>query len=313
MRIGIIDLGTNSIRFSIYEINYNLEKKIIYKDKLMVRLGRGLFVNRYLDAVSVRRTLAALSQYKRMAAHYGVRELRAYGTCALREANDSQKFVRMVKHFTGIKLNVISGRIEGRLIACGILANQRRLTGRFALVDIGGGSTEVTLCREKRILRGASFNLGAARLQQIFLKKSPPTEESIQALRLFVQKTLYREFKKNRWPKVKRVVGSSGTIKTIVKIIQKRRGKKNKISTKMICRVNSKMKTYDLNKLKKIPGMDKDRADMILSGGIILEEVLKCLGAKYLTRTEFSLRDGILYEELRRGKGGDGVKKAWNY
>lgn len=299
MRIGIIDLGTNSIRFSIFEVDYHSRVKEIYKDKLMVRLGHELFVKYRLDPVAVRRTVAALSQYKKIADMYGVRRLRAFGTCALREARDSGRFIKMVKQLTGIDINVISGKREGDLIASGILMNQKRLSGRLALIDIGGGSTEVSLCSGKRILRSASFNFGAARLQQMFLKKSPPSLDSVQLTRLFLQNALNKEFRKKRWLKVKRVFGSSGTVKTYIKVIQKKYGRKKPVSIKMICRVNKKFESYDLGKLKDVSGIDKERVDIILSGGIILEEIMRALGARYLKRTEYSLRDGILVEELK--------------
>ena len=295
MRVAIIDLGTNSVRFDVHQLGPGDQVKELHREKLMVRLGQGVFTEGKLDRNAIRRTLQAFSSFKETASRLHAKRIVAFGTSALREAKDSQSFLALIKKRTGIDIRVISGEEEARLIAGGILVNVSQIKGTFALVDIGGGSTEISICRGKTVLRSHSFQLGTARLQQVFLKKSPP--KSIEPMRQYIRDVLIPKMTSEKWPHVDRVIGSSGTIKALAKIARKAGGGRTLVRGHL-SKLIEEMKIMTTTQLLGLPGMEPRRVDMILAGGVLLEECAYAVGAKKILSTDFSLRDGILAEEI---------------
>lgn len=312
MRVAIIDLGTNSVRFDVHQIGTKNQVRLLHREKLMVRLGQGVFTLGKLNPEAIRRTLQAFISFQRTASEFRVDRMVAFGTSALREASDGKRLLATIREKTGIEIRVISGVEEAKLIARGILKNEKPLKGRFGLIDIGGGSTEISICRGKILSHSASFSLGTARLQQVFLRSSPPKplsgsdENPIEPLRNYIRSVLLTKMLSERWPKVDRMIGSSGTVRAIAKLIKK--GKSTK-ATKTLERDDLKklvrqMSGMTTTELLGMPGMESKRVDMILAGAILLEECMNITGAKKVISTEFSLRDGIL-EEQRQAVSSD--------
>ncbi len=297
MRLGIIDLGTNSVRFDVRELT-SKKKKTLHSERIMVRLGQGFFLKGELDPQAVDRTAKALTHFHEVAQEFNVGKIVAFGTATLREAPDADKTIAEIQKKSGIKVRVISGEEEARLIALGVLSNEKTPNSRFAVVDIGGGSMEVSICKDRKSEICDSFPLGAARLQQIFLKRSPPRPEAIQALREHIRAIMLEEGKEHKWPKVKTIVGSSGTIKALGRMLRKR-GAKPGFTKDQLSELVRKMSTMTTMELLGMPGLESKRVDMILAGALLLEEAMRFLGAIRVIPTEFSLRDGILIEESR--------------
>lgn len=320
MRIAIIDLGTNSVRFDVHQLGPGRLSRLLHREKLMVRLGQGVFVDGKLDAEAQRRTLHAFESFSHTCSELRVDRTVAFGTSALREASDGTRLLEQIKEQSGIEVRVISGAEEAKWIARGILAHERETGGKFALVDIGGGSTEISICRGSQVLHSESFPLGTARLQQVFLKSSPPATRSgerdpIDSLRVYLRAALLPKMIAEEWPKVDRVIGSSGTIKALEKIIEKDNGfgdgpkkKKSKKSKKAkasrltrdaLREMVEEMSEMNTAQLLGMPGMESKRVDMILAGGVLFEECLRAVGAKKFSFTPYALRDGILEEEMQ--------------
>jgi exopolyphosphatase/guanosine-5'-triphosphate,3'-diphosphate pyrophosphatase len=308
MRLGIIDLGTNSVRFDVHEIQASGQFKNLHREKLMVRLGQGVFIDGRLDESARQRTLQAFLSFRATARELDVQRIVAFGTSALRESVDGAKFISSLRKRTGIDIRIISGEDEARLIALGILKNEPKIQGRCALVDIGGGSTEISVCNGKKVLKSASFELGTARLHQVFLKSSPPKiakkgeDPPISKLRKYIRQVMEPVLEADDWPKVSRIIGSSGTVRALEKIQKRREGQKrakpgfSRRELKVWIREMSLMNT---TQLLGIPAMEAKRVDMILAGAILLDEIMAVIGAKKVFSTEYSLRDGILEEERR--------------
>lgn len=307
MRIGIIDLGTNSVRFDVHLIGQRGQVRLLHREKLMIRLGQGVFLDHKLDSAAIHRTVQAFTSFRRTANLLHAEKVIAFGTSALREATDADNLIQIIRRRTGIGIRVISGQEEAQLIATGILSNEQSLKGQFGLVDIGGGSTEISICEGKKVLQSASFQLGAARLQQVFLKKSPPGtaqpragDSPIHSFRKYVKSILLPKMIAEEWPKVTHIIGSSGTIRAVERILKKTGDNSGGgISRKDLEKLIQSMTTMSRSALLRIPGMEPKRVDMILSGAILLEECMIAVGAKSLITTGFSLRDGILDREIR--------------
>lgn len=295
MRIAVIDLGTNSVRFDVHDISPSGEVVTLFRDKIMVRLGQDVFLTRRLNPEAAHRTVHAFRIFRRALERLHVSKTIALGTSALREATDGGLFVRTVAAKTGIQIKVISGKEEARLIALGILKNEKLPKGRVALLDIGGGSTEISICSQGKVLHAESFALGTARLQQIFLKHSPPKKSDFKNMREHVGAMIHR--KSSKWPHVDVMLGSSGTVKALLKILRNDVGKKG-IPLSAISKLVEKMSQMSPAELLRIDGMESKRVDMILAGTTLLEEAMRTVGAKHILPTTFSLRDGILAEQI---------------
>jgi exopolyphosphatase/guanosine-5'-triphosphate,3'-diphosphate pyrophosphatase len=296
MRVAIIDLGTNSVRFDVHALGGKEKAKLLHREKIMIRLGQGVFLKGRMDPSATTRALAAFDHFRTLADSMKVRKIVAFGTSALREAQDSGDFVEMVKERSGIEIKVISGQEEAKLIALGVLTNETPPKGRFALVDIGGGSTEISIARGRRTMQGDSFPVGTARLQQVFLKRSPPRAASIKQLRGYIQNILSQKMTLENWPKVPAILGSSGTVKAVAKILAK---KEESFSVGDLSELVEDLATMNTSQLLDVPGMEAKRVDMILAGAVLLEEIALRLGATRIYPTDFSLRDGIMEEEER--------------
>lgn len=297
-RLGIIDLGTNSVRFDVHEIHPRGGTQLLHREKLMVRLGESVFLTGKLHRNAVRRTLQAFSSFQHTASDLKVGKIVAFGTSALREATDSEKLLRGIRSTVGIDVKVISGKEEAKLIAAGILSHERSLKGTFGLVDIGGGSTEISVCRNGKILYSESFPIGVARLQQLFLKKSPPDAQAIRQLRRHVRGLLRATLKSGNWPAVDRVIGSSGTVRALSRMSKKTFGTRY-LTPGNLKKIIRTMEPLGPAELETLPGMEPKRVDLILAGALLFDECLRALGAKKVTSTDYSLRDGILDQELR--------------
>lgn len=301
-RLAIIDLGTNSVRFDVYRLSTSKIEQI-FRGKSMIRLGDGVFSTGKLSQEGMNRGLQAFIRFRQIMQEMKVDRVVVFGTSALRTASNAQTFVKAVKERTGISIRIISGSEEGRLIATGILSNITPPHGHFLLVDIGGGSTEVSVCYGKRILACRSLNLGASRLQQQYLKSSPPKivkgkMDPVLKLRSDIKnelKVLSALVKK--YP-VRTVVGSSGTIRNISRILKKL-GRSRKPMYRMdIAAMNSEIQGMTRDQLRRLPGLESKRIDIILAGSILLEEILHSANARQIYYTSFALRDGILYESV---------------
>ncbi len=318
MRLAIIDLGTNSVRFDVHQLGPGRQSRLLHREKLMVRLGQGVFLDGKLDAEAQRRTLHAFESFSHTCTELGVDRTVAFGTSALREASDGGRLLEQIKEQSGIEVRVISGAEEARWIARGILAHESGTNGKFALIDIGGGSTEISICRGSQVLHSESFPLGTARLQQVFLKASPPAakpgeRDPVDALRVYLRSVLLPKMIAEEWPKVDRVIGSSGTIKALEKLIEKDNGlgdgpkKKKKAKKSKAAKLTrdalkdmvEDMSGMNTAQLLGMPGMESKRVDMILAGGVLFEECLRAVGAKRFSFTPYALRDGILEEEMQ--------------
>ncbi|MDR3606320.1 MAG: Ppx/GppA phosphatase family protein [Oligoflexia bacterium] len=295
MRIGIIDLGTNSVRFDVRQLGPGTRTRQLHREKIMIRLGQGVFLNGKLDRSAVQRTLHSFRRFKRIATGYKVSKIIAFGTSALREVSDRDRFLELLFRETGIQVRVISGLEEAQLISLGISTKEKLGKKPVALVDIGGGSTEISVCRGKKMLHAHSFLLGTARLQQVFLKKIPPNEGSIEELRQHIRASLSQVITAGHWPKVEGIVGSSGTIKALAKILGTegtRTVERSALSDSVAA-----MSSMTTTELLGISGIESKRVDMILAGAILFEEIMHFLSVKKARTTEYSLRDGILAEE----------------
>ncbi len=298
MRVGLVDLGTNSVRYDIYELGARGKVKTLHSNKEMIRLGHNVFSTGRLDPKAIRRLLRSFRDYRSLTEDYGVERIAAFATSALREARDGQRVKKLIHHETGIRVRVISGNEEARLIALGVQNNERRCRGRYTLIDIGGGSTELIVCRGRSVLERGSLKLGVARIQEVYLKGSSPRHIAA-AYRYFARVRAGGAARELGRHQVDRAIGSSGTVKALSKILKRTHGEAE-IRRTSLAELRYEMTGKTRSQLLRFPGMTERRVDLILAGALILEECMELVGAKSVVPTPFALRDGLLEEILRK-------------
>lgn len=298
MRFGIVDLGTNSIRLFIFEC---LKKRceLLVREKMMVRLGDGVYDSGKLNADAMQRTLKAFSHFHDLLDDYGVDKIRCVATSALRVASNSKKFKRKVYAKTGFEIEVISPEEEAELIALGVTSHVDLPDKKVVLIDMGGGSTEVSLCKGSKALISRSIPIGAARGQQLFLKTVPPAKGGEAALREHVDELLAEIFFDPPFKSARLAIGSSGSIRAFSRIYEFNTCHARVFTRRFLRDATIDLSQYTRKQLQTVPGLEARRIDLITSAGIILHQIMRYFDVHKLQVTKYALKDGILVRMLK--------------
>jgi exopolyphosphatase/guanosine-5'-triphosphate,3'-diphosphate pyrophosphatase len=222
-----IDIGSNSCRLKIARVAAH-QLKTLHEDREVTRLGASVFECGLISPQAMEATLQALKRFQRAVQLRGVDQIRVVATSAMRDARNGQVFQAMVKAETGWEMEIISGLEEARLIHLGVMGSgdgqsesqakpesesvaESGATGRVLLVDLGGGSCEITLSERKRIKETVSLPLGAVRLTQEFLPSDPAPAEGLARMRQLIDRELRRAHGRIRPLNITQVIGTSGT------------------------------------------------------------------------------------------------------
>lgn len=298
MKVALIDLGTNSARLFIYRLRNDGKWLKIRKLKEMVRLGDDLFEFGQLSSEACERTVRVFELFAAQMRIYEPNKVVSYATSAMRTAENAQELKQAIADRTGIEIETISGEREAELIAKGVCSVIELPKEPLVFIDIGGGSTEISLANGSDILMSKSLDLGAGRNQQLFLKSVPPVPDGemqgVAALRQHTRAVLKDNFPKKFVASL--AVGTSGSIRAINRINSKRNHSKYEFKKSFLSKLIEEMKPMTKEELLNLPRLEEKRADLILSGGIILEECLDFFSVKNVYVSSVALKDGVLEE-----------------
>ncbi|MCC5952353.1 MAG: Ppx/GppA family phosphatase [Acidimicrobiia bacterium] len=309
--LAALDIGTNSFhlvvaRFADGTTNF----EVIAREKEMVRLGSGSGDMKDLEDDAIDRGIEALTRFRRVAEIHDA-SLYAVATSAVREAENADVFLRRASDEAGVEIEVISGMEEARLIHLGVLQAVPVYDRRLLLVDIGGGSTELLVGEQGATLASGSFKLGALRLTRRFFRTESLHPSAVDSCRRFVRSALSPMTREVQHHGFEVGVGSSGTISAIVAMAHARRGDEapRTFNNAVLTRKEVKAVVRDLiaadsiEARRRLPGVDPSRADILLAGGIILEQVMGEMGMAELVYSDYALREGALLDALERRRG----------
>jgi exopolyphosphatase/guanosine-5'-triphosphate,3'-diphosphate pyrophosphatase len=309
MRIAAIDIGTNSVHMIVVRVRPDLSFEVVDREKAMVRLGAGGLDGRALTAEGMTAALQALSKFKRLAESHRVDEILAAATSATREARNGGEFLARVERDTGIRPRVISGAEEARLIHQAAVYGVDVAGGRAVVIDIGGGSVEITLGTATTIQLARSFKIGAIRLTERFVHSDPLSARDERKLVKQILGEIDRYCEQIVAVGFDRVIGTSGTILSVGAVAATAaRGtppselRNLHISAKQIRRVRKDVAALDLEHRLAIPGLDPRRADLIVGGAVLLDTIIRRLGAEELTLCDLALREGLVLDYIRRNR-----------
>src|SRR5271169_2196314 len=205
-----IDIGSNSCRLKIARVVQHT-LRVVHEDREVTRLGASVFESGLVSPESMAATLRALKRFYRAVQQHGADQVRAVATSAMRDARNGRAFLAWVRDETGWDVEIISGLEEARLIHRGVVNNETGTSGRCLLIDVGGGSCEVSLSERKRLKETISLPLGAVRLTEEFLKSDPPAKEEIARMKQFVARELRKASRRVTADRVQLVIATSGT------------------------------------------------------------------------------------------------------
>jgi exopolyphosphatase/guanosine-5'-triphosphate,3'-diphosphate pyrophosphatase len=306
--VSFIDIGTNSVRLLVVRLNPNHSYTILTRQKQQVRLGEGAFADGEIQAEAIERLVVVCKKFTDLARTFSTEEFVAVATSAMREAHNRNEILHLLRQEAQIDVHVISGQEEARLIYLGV-ASGTTLEGRQAFfIDIGGGSTEIAVGGARTYQYLESFRLGAIRLSDLELPRENTAVLSVDQYRhvqRHVKNTIIHSVKKIRSLKPAIAIGSSGTIMNLAEIAQKaiHQNSTNSepvLSAKDLRKVIGLLSSLPLDQRRKVPGMNPERADIIIAGAVILDTFMKELGLDSIRTTGRGLQDGLLVDYLSR-------------
>jgi exopolyphosphatase/guanosine-5'-triphosphate,3'-diphosphate pyrophosphatase len=307
MRIAAIDIGTNSIHMIVVQVRPDLSFEVIDREKEMVRLGAGGLDGRALTPEATHAALQVLSKFRRLAESHRVDEVIAVATSATREAENGGEFLQTVTQQTGIRPRVISGTEEARLIHLAAVYGVSVPRDVAVVIDIGGGSVEVTRGAGSNVELGRSFKLGVIRLTERFVKTDPLEPRDERKLVRHIDAEIGKYLDQIARDGFERVIGTSGTILSIGAVASAAEGlapgaplRNRRFSAKQIRRVRKDLVALDLEKRLRVPGLEPRRADLAVAGAILVDELLRRLGASEMTLCDLSLREGLVLDYISR-------------
>jgi exopolyphosphatase/guanosine-5'-triphosphate,3'-diphosphate pyrophosphatase len=246
--IAAIDIGSNSCRLKIARVVAH-RLKTLYEDREVTRLGASVFDTGLVSPDAMALTLKALKRFQRAVQQHGVDQIRVVATAAMRDARNSQAFITWAKAETGWTIEIISGLEEARLIHRGVMTNEPGAGGKCVLIDVGGGSCEITLSEHRRIKETVSLPLGAVRLTQEFIPEDPPSEEGLARMKQFIARELRRAHRRIQPGVVPLVIATSGTAAALAEAHSALIKSKDKSSEK----ANPKAKTAGMRATTSAP------------------------------------------------------------
>jgi exopolyphosphatase/guanosine-5'-triphosphate,3'-diphosphate pyrophosphatase len=307
IRLAAIDIGTNSLHMIVVRVRADLSFEVIDREKEMVRLGAGGLGGRALTPEAMHAALQVLSKFRRLAESHKVDEVIAAATSATREAENGGEFLKAIVSQTGIRPRVISGTEEARLIHLAAVYGVNVSGDVAVVVDIGGGSVEVTRGIGANVELGRSFKLGVIRLTERFVKSDPLEARDERKLVRHIDSEIGRYLKQIADAGFDRVIGTSGTILSLGAVVSAWEGRapdaplRNlRMSAKQIRRLRKDLVELDLEQRLRVPGLEPRRADLAVAGAVLLDSIVRRLGASEVTLCDLSLREGLVLDYIAR-------------
>ena len=297
-RLAAVDVGTNSTRLLVADVEGGRVVAEHAREMIITRLGKGVDRTGRFDPAALRRTLDVLAGYEATCRRLGVSRRRVVATSATRDAGNRRELLDGVRALLGVDAEVLSGGAEAATAYRGATHD---LPGeaRTLVVDIGGGSTELILgTRTPEAM--VSLDLGCVRLHERHLHTDPPTADEVAALRADAAARLATVTETLDPASAERVVGVAGTITTVTAIglgldaYDPRRIHRSALGAAEIAAVAGKLAAMTVAERAALPVMAKGREDVIAAGALLLDELVRTFGFPRVIASETDILDGVL-------------------
>ncbi len=307
-QFAAIDIGTNTVRLIIMEVDSHENFREIDSERVICRLGEGIHTDKRLLPHRIELVVNVLNQFKTKCESYGKIPIQVVATSAVREASNKNSFIENVKESTGLNVNVISWEEEARLTLQGVFWKLPDHAKSTVIFDIGGGSTEFIYSNGKKIISSYGTLLGVVRLTERFITQHPVLDDEFYSLENFLNDEFVVIKEKLHLPQPEVLIGTAGTVTTLAAMDQnifpynpeKIHGML--LPQENIQKLMEDLKSKSLEERLKINSLERGREDLIIAGTALVLATMKAFHCPFLTVSEYSLREGILLNAYNQSK-----------
>lgn len=304
-KLAAIDIGTNSIRCIVVEVDSKGRFKVMDDEKATVRLGENLAKSGLISQAAFARAIEAVSRMRKLIEGLKVDAVEAIATSAVRNAKNGAELVETLSTELGHEIRVISGMEEAELAAVSALHNFEMSGKRYAMMDIGGGSVEVVIALGNHIEEFYSFDLGAVLMTEQFFSGDTFNERDYSRFQKHIKSVLKKTFTGEKIA-VQSFIGSGGTITSLggMAMSMRRQGFSSvhgyDVLRSEIVHLLAMLKHMDVKARRSVPGLNSDRADIIVAGLGVVDELMNFFGANMLRVNERGIREGMIIRCMKR-------------
>ncbi len=308
MKLASIDIGSNSIKLAVVDAAASNSFAFLTREKEVVRLGHETLTKGYLAPEAIQRALETIKRFTSIAETRGAEAIVAVATASVREANNAAEFIREVEQQTGIQVEVLSGIEEARLIGLAAWQGAGTDGSTNINIDIGGGSTEISLFRAGTPRSLFSVKVGAVAMTEKAILSDPPKSKEMTLLRNEIRAAFDRPARELRGRKWRQATGTSGTILSLGSALRAKNTERkdqavqpvdSEIALTRLSRLNSTLAGMSGPERQVAAGISAQRSEIIIAGGQILEGAMRAFGINALRPCDWALREGVIIDRLR--------------
>jgi exopolyphosphatase / guanosine-5'-triphosphate,3'-diphosphate pyrophosphatase len=301
MRLASIDIGTNTILMLVADVGRNDALTVVRDEHIIARLGKGVDEYGHIQKETFQRVQEILSRLKDIANTDEVHYIAAYGTSAFRDAANRQEFIDFIKERLSLDIKILSGQEEAEMTYQGAVSEylSDSPSGEYAVLDIGGGSTELVTGTGSNVSSAVSIDIGCVRLTERILKSSPPTNIDLENATLFIQDQLRHILPLSSKTKL---IGVAGTVTTLaaldlhLKAFNRALINRHALTKETVERIFQELRPLTLDQIRSYPQIHPSRADILLAGILILREALQKTDISQIIVSDRGLRYGTLLQ-----------------
>ena len=310
LKLAILDIGSNSIHMILTEIQPDFSYKILDRFKDVPRLGEETFTTGSFSSDAIGKGTEVVRTLATLAHNRGFTRIEAVATSAVREAANGGDLIEAIEHETGIQVRVVTGLEEARLIYLGVRHSMDFGDSNVLIVDVGGGSVELIVGNRHTLLHASSLKLGAIRLNDLYLKKDT-SSDALKRLEKAVEAQLKPTLPRFKKVGFEKLVGTSGMIGNLAEVMHLQKTGRPlpqlnlaSFSVKDVLELENLLLDTPLKRRAEIPGVDPQRADLLLPATIVLRSIMERLDLDELTVSDKAIREGLLYDFIERHRDG---------
>jgi exopolyphosphatase/guanosine-5'-triphosphate,3'-diphosphate pyrophosphatase len=304
--LASVDVGTNTFMMLIAEVNKSSIREL-YSDRIITRLGSWTSGSNLLSDRAIEAGTAALAHFRRALSDFRVEAVYAVGTSALREAENSDEFIRRAQKETGFHIQIISGDEEAALASLGVLY-ESPYNDTIYLADIGGGSTELIYLHNKQLVTSQSIRLGVVSLADKHMRHDPPRSADINSMKVEIREAMDSIRKQRKILQPDTVfMGTGGSVTTLsamaqnLSLFERSKIHHSFLSIETVMEISSNLSSLSsCERREKYPVLEKDRLDIIVPGALILYEIMMTFECKQVIVSDSGLREGLLIRLYNR-------------
>ena len=298
-RYAVVDIGTNTCNLLIANVLKNGAFVPVYDRKLPVKLGRGGIHKEILLPDALERGITALSCHAVTIRKYAVERVKVVGTSAIRGAANKGDFLVKVNHLLGWDIEILDGELEAELIFKGVRLSLPDGIGKYLIIDIGGGSTEFILALDNQIIWKNSFNIGIARVLEMFPVSDPIAYEEIHDIEEWFEEQLKELWLVTKVHCPETLVGCSGAFDTFMDIYEKeipdlKIRSVSDLPIRDFLVIHNQLIHTKLEARSRMEGMDLSRVEMIVIASVFTNFIIGKLELKRLIHTHNALKEGVM-------------------